>query len=310
MAFNNSILINRVLESQLIGDEAAVSNLASSSHDDPQFDHNLAAPSSMQAGGTQFMDVPLDMSSLVASIGMTPTGFEVPEGAIVASSYNTLGGVPIDVEEVPQPQTGSNDKPTPFKGSWTKEEDSILKDMVTQFGERKWSVIAQSLPGRIGKQCRERWINHLRPDIKQNDIWTEEDDKMLIGAHKYFGNRWSSIARFLPGRSENAVKNHWNATKRSLKAKRRLKKKKSEQQVPPGQLSILEEYIRSLPPASDSAAPPAAASPPLQGPAYSGPIVSEAVHPPAPEMEMNFNAASPAGPPAQPGRHYRSTCRE
>ena len=123
MAFNNSILINRVVESQLIGDDATVSNLASSSHDDPQFDHNLAAPSSMQAGGTQFMDVPLDMSSLVASIGMTPTWFEVPEGAIVASSYNTLGGVPIDVEEVPQPQTGSNDKPAPFKGSWTEEED-------------------------------------------------------------------------------------------------------------------------------------------------------------------------------------------
>jgi len=123
MAFNNSILANHALASPLTGDEVAVSYLASSSYGDPQFEHNLVAPSFMQAGGVQFMDAPLDVSSLVARIGMTPAGFEMPEGAIVGSSYNTLGGVPIDVEEVPQPQTGSNDKPAPFKGSWTDEED-------------------------------------------------------------------------------------------------------------------------------------------------------------------------------------------
>lgn len=45
----------------------------------------------------------------------------------------------------------------------------LLIRLVDQFGIRKWSHIAQMLPGRIGKQCRERWHNHLRPDIKVNE---------------------------------------------------------------------------------------------------------------------------------------------
>ncbi|KAF4346173.1 hypothetical protein G4B88_002277 [Cannabis sativa] len=54
----------------------------------------------------------------------------------------------------------------PVKGQWTVEEDRILIGLVEEHGVRKWSYIAQMLPGRIGKQCRERWHNHLRPDIK------------------------------------------------------------------------------------------------------------------------------------------------
>ncbi|CAL4946513.1 unnamed protein product [Urochloa decumbens] len=299
MAFGDSSIFDRALASMLEGDQATLSYLASSSHGGPRFEHDLVAPSYIQVGGSQIMGAPLDISSLVANIGMTPVGFEMPEGAITTSGYNTLRGVPLDVVEPPPLQTVNGDKPTFLKGMWTEEEDRVLKDMVMQLGERRWSVIAQSLPGRIGKQCRERWINHLRPGIKQNDIWTVEDDKLLIGAHKHFGNSWSAIARFLPGWSENAIKNHWNATKRSLKAKRRLKKKKSEQ-VPPGQLSILEEYIRSVTPASEFATPPPP-SPPSQSLTYSGVIIPEVVQAPAPEMEMNFNAAIPAGP--QPSPH-------
>ncbi|XP_062181452.1 transcription factor MYB119-like [Phragmites australis] len=281
MAADNPFFINQVHAPPLTADGRTVRYLGSSGYGGARFQNDVA-PAAVHSGGAQLMGVPVDVSSLVDWIGMAPAGFEMPEGALAAVGYNALGAVPVDVAAARQPQTGSNGKPAPFKGSWTLEEDNILKDKVQQHGEQKWSVIAQSLPGRIGKQCRERWINHLRPDIKQNDVWTEEDDLMLIDAHKYYGNRWSTIARYLPGRSENAVKNHWNATKRSLKAKRRLKKKKSEQ-APPGQFSVLEEYIRSL---NQQATEPTVLPPAVPTPAAgSNPA----------EMGMNFTAANSTG---------------
>ncbi|KAF2311417.1 hypothetical protein GH714_022805 [Hevea brasiliensis] len=124
------------------------------------------------------------------------------------------------------------------KGQWTIEEDRLLTQLVEQYGVRKWSHIAQMLPGRIGKQCRERWHNHLRPDIKK-DIWSEDEDKVLIQAHAEIGNKWAEIAKRLPGRTENSIKNHWNATKR-----RQYSKRKCRSKYPRG--SLLQEYIKSL----------------------------------------------------------------
>jgi hypothetical protein len=86
-----------------------------------------------------------------------------------------------------------------------------------QKGIARWSEIAKQVPGRIGKQCRERWFNHLDPEIKKSD-WTPEEDAKLIEGQAKLGNKWSLIAKeFLPGRPENAVKNRWNAATRRRK---------------------------------------------------------------------------------------------
>jgi len=73
-------------------------------------------------------------------------------------------------------------------------------------GVVKWSEIADKIPGRIGKQCRERWYNHLDPVLKKGG-WMEEEDELLVTAQGKWGNAWTKIAKELPGRSENAVKN-------------------------------------------------------------------------------------------------------
>ena len=106
-----------------------------------------------------------------------------------------------------------------YRRPWSPEEDSAIRSLVLELGVKNWSLIASELAERFairhrsGKQCRERWHNHLDSSIDKKP-WTQEEDNLIFDLHKEFGKSWSKIAERIPGRTDNSVKNRFYSTLR------------------------------------------------------------------------------------------------
>ncbi|KAF5764210.1 putative transcription factor MYB-HB-like family [Helianthus annuus] len=107
------------------------------------------------------------------------------------------------------------------RGPWTLEEDNLLIHYINRHGEGRWNSLAKAAGlKRTGKSCRLRWLNYLKPDIKRGNL-TPQEQLAIHELHLKWGNRWSKIARHLPGRTDNEIKNYWRT--RVQKQARHLK---------------------------------------------------------------------------------------
>ncbi|KAJ6414883.1 hypothetical protein OIU84_003824 [Salix udensis] len=133
------------------------------------------------------------------------------------------------------------------RGLWSPDEDEKLVKYITTHGHGSWSSVPK-LAGlqRCGKSCRLRWINYLRPDLKRGSF-TALEESIIVEVHRMLGNRWAQIAKHLPGRTDNEVKNFWNSC---------IKKKLIAQGLDPKTHNLLSNNYKHNIPDTNPSYPP------------------------------------------------------
>ncbi|CAK7326031.1 unnamed protein product [Dovyalis caffra] len=122
------------------------------------------------------------------------------------------------------------------RGLWSPEEDEKLVKYITTQGHGSWSSVPKFAGlKRCGKSCRLRWINYLRPELKRGSFSAQEE-QIIIDVHRILGNRWAQIAKHLPGRTDNEVKNFWNSC---------IKKKLMAQGLDPKTHNLIPSHQRA-----------------------------------------------------------------
>ncbi|XP_043703362.1 transcription factor MYB86-like [Telopea speciosissima] len=161
---------------------------------------------------------------------------------------------------------------------WSPEEDEKLAEYIKVHGSGCWSEVPEKAGlQRCGQSCRLRWVNYLRPNIKR-DRFTPEEEKLIISLHGVVGNRWADIAKHLPGRTNNDIKNHWNAW-----TKKKIRK------PPTNQAAAMATLVASNPELTQ----PGYASNPLN-------LVNQELMTKAPIQETLFSSQLPPPPPPAP----------
>jgi hypothetical protein len=201
---------------------------------------------SPQAGGGHPSNVP----------GVVYAMYPPPHGPPHGGDYPPL---PHQIAQPPPPSSARDDSyhgggPSQSNDSrkksnakaWTKEEDALLQRLVQSMQmPMKWSVVANSLPGRTGKQCRERYVNHLNPRLKTSD-WNPVEDSTIFHLYSTTGSHWSSMSKVIPGRTDNGIKNRYHNLRRQVERDDESRQKKASLNKDYSEF-VRQDLIRKVP---------------------------------------------------------------